>query len=330
MTASRAEPAEPIGIGGEVVAPGSRIRFDLPAALLPTHTQLHIPLTVVNGLERGPVLWVSAVVHGDELNGLEIIRRVLDELEDPMPRGALIAAPIVNVFGFIGQSRYMPDRRDLNRCFPGSRTGSLAARMAHLFMSEVVARCTHGIDLHTASQDKTNLGQIRGHLEDPETLRIASAFGAPVMVQSRPRSGSLRGSAARRGIPALVYEAGEAQRFNEPEIEIGVQGVLQVMAELGMAAGRRPRHRVRSVYVEDSTWVRARRGGLLRLQVEQGAVVEARERLGIISDPFGEESIHVRAPFRGIVIGRTNNPVVHGGDALVHIGKLHAEPPVPS
>ncbi len=305
-----------------MIAPGQRLRFDLPVALLPTHTQLHIPLTVLNGLRPGPVLWISAVVHGDELNGLEIIRRVLEEIEAPLSRGALIAAPIVNVFGFIGQSRYMPDRRDLNRSFPGSRTGSLAARMAELFMKEVVARSTHGIDLHTASQDKSNLSQIRGDLRDPETLRIATAFGAPVMVQSRTRSGSLRAAAAKRGIPTVLYEAGEPQRFNEPEIAIGVRGVMGVLHELGIYKKKKRVKVQRSLLVQDSSWVRARRGGLLRLEVQEQAIVEAREKMGVISDPFGEDSVPVRAPFRGIVIGKTTNPVVHGGDALVHLGKL--------
>ena len=319
MTASRASRNEPLAVGGFVTPRGQRTRFDLPAALLPTHTQLHLPLTVVNGLRKGPTIWLSAVVHGDELNGLEIIGRVLDRIKDPIPRGAIIAAPVVNVFGFINQSRYMPDRRDLNRSFPGSRKGSLASRMAALFMREVVSRCTHGIDLHTASRDKANLAQVRGDLSNPEARRIARAFDAPVMVHSPTRSGSLRGTAARRGIPVLVFEGGEPQRFNEPVIRTGVRGVIGVLHELGILPGG-PRKRTRTAYIERSSWVRARRGGVLRLKVDVGSEVRNKEDIGTISDPFGEESLVVHAPATGIVIGKTNNPVVHGGDALVHVG----------
>ncbi len=322
MTASKAVRADPFEIGGHVVLPGQRDRFDMPAALLPTHTQLHIPLTVIHGLRKGPVLCLSAVVHGDELNGLEVIRRVLEKIDGPLQSGTVIAAPIVNVFGFIGQSRYMPDRRDLNRSFPGSRTGSLAARIADLFLRQIIARATHCIDIHTAAQDKRNLGQIRGDLRDPETLRLARAFGAPVMLQSGTRGGSMRSAAIKLGIKAVVYEAGEPLRFNEPEIKIGERGVLAVMRELGMRKVGPKIQPARSVLLEESSWIRARRGGLMRLSVDVGTVVEAKQRIGTISDPFGEESVSVRAPFRGIVIGKTNNPVVHGGDALVHVGKL--------
>jgi len=322
MTASRAEPPPPFEIGGQLVAPGGRMRLDLPVALLPTQTQLHLPVTVVHGLRPGPRMWVSAAVHGDELNGVEVIRRVLERLEGPLPAGTLLAVPIVNVFGFIGQSRYLPDRRDLNRSFPGSNRGSLASRIAHLFLSQIARRCTHGIDLHTASQDRSNLPQIRADLRDPETRRCAEAFGAPVMVQSAVRDGSLRAAATRLGITALLYEGGEPQRFNERAIEAGLQGILGVMGELGMLRPRKRRPREPGRLVEESTWVRARRGGLLRLRVDEGHLVAARELLGTIADPFGLEGCEIRAPFAGLVIGLTRNPVVHGGDAVLHLGRI--------
>ena len=322
MTASRAKRVEPFEIGGHFVAAGQRLRFDLPVALLPTHTQLHIPITVVHGMRPGPRLWVSAAVHGDELNGVEVIRRVLDKLDDPLRAGTVVAVPIVNVFGFIGQSRYLPDRRDLNRCFPGSARGSLASRIAHLFLHEVVERCTHGIDLHTAAEDRSNWPQVRGDMTDPETRELAEAFGAPVMVQSATRSGSLRYAATKRGQPVLVYEGGEAQRFNESAIRVGVRGILGVMYKLGMA--KRPDRAKRQPLklVEESSWIRARRGGLLRLRVAEGDTVECGETLALISDPFGADELALRAPFDGVVIGKTNNPVVHGGDSVVHLGRF--------
>lgn len=325
MTASRdsaRRDGDPLVIGGRAVPPGERLRIELPAALLPTRTPLHLPVTVVRGKRPGPRVWVSAAVHGDELNGVEIIRLVLDELREGLHRGALIAVPIVNLFGFLQQSRYLPDRRDLNRSFPGSRRGSLAARVAHLFMTEIVERCTHGIDLHTAAVEKTNYPHVRARLEDAETRRCALAFGAPVVVDSPVRAGSLRAAATRRGIPALVYEGGEPLRFNADAIAIGVRGVLGVLRELGMvrlpASGRRQRPAV----VTESHWLRARRGGLLRLAVEVGAMVRADQEVGVVADAFGDDRVPLRAPFAGIVLGRTNNPVVHGGDAVLHVGRV--------
>ena len=317
--------AAPFEIGGLSIAPGERRRFDIPIALLPTHTPLHLPVTVINGRRPGPRLWLSAAVHGDELNGVEAIRRALEEIREEKLHGVVLAIPIVNVFGFIQQSRYLPDRRDLNRSFPGSRRGSLASRIAHLFMEEIVARCTHGIDMHTASLEKANYPQVRANLKDPETRRIAEAFAAPIMVHAPTRDGSLRAAAARRGIPVLVYEAGEPQRFNAPAIETGVRGILGVLHELGMHPARSRKVRRSSIFIEKSSWVRARRGGLLRLSVEEGEEVAANQALGAIADPFGDDQVVVRAPFSGFVIGKTNNPVVHGGDAIVHLGRRPAD-----
>lgn len=324
MTASKVSRNEPFECGGYFVAPGQRLRFDMPVALLPTHTQLHIPVTVVNGLKPGPRLWLSAAVHGDELNGVEIISRVLNELKDPLRRGTIVAVPIVNVFGFIGQSRYLPDRRDLNRSFPGSLRGSLASRIAHLFMTEIVERCTHGIDLHTAAVDRSNLPQVRGDMQDADTRRLAEAFNAPVMMHSPIRPGSLRGAAGKRGMPSLVYEGGEAQRFNEFAIGMGVRGIYGVLHSLGMVSKPPRGKRTETTLVEESSWIRARRGGLWQLLVDEGEKVMKGGALGVIGDPFGADRITIRAPFDGIVIGKTNNPVVHGGDSLVHLGKLGA------
>lgn len=321
MTESKAEPWGPLTIGGETVAPGEQARFDLPVALLPTHTQLHIPLTILNGRRAGPRLWVSAAVHGDELNGVEIIARVLDRIGGKLQRGALIAAPIVNVFGFINGSRYLPDRRDLNRSFPGSSRGSVASRMAHIFLTEIVDHCTHGIDLHTAGTDRTNYPQTRGDLHDEETRRFALAFGAPLMVHSSLRDGSLRAAARERGIRVLVYEGGQPLRFDEDAIQVGVRGVLGVMRELGMTGRRRRVAPQPPTLIESSTWVRAKTGGILRLSAKGGQFVAKNQVLGLVSGPFGDEEAIVRAPFDGIVIGFTQNPVVHGGDAVVHLGR---------
>lgn len=309
-----------LAIGDVSVPPGQRRRVELPVSRLPTETWMSVPVDIVNGAGDGPNLWISGAVHGDEVNGVEIIRRVLERIEPATLRGCLIAVPIVNVFGFIQQSRYLPDRRDLNRCFPGSSTGSMASRLAQLFMSQIVARCSYGIDLHTGSHHRENLPQIRANLRDPETRRCAVAFGAPAMMHAETRDGSLRQAATSRGVHVLLYEAGEALRFDKASIEVGTTGVLRVMRTLKMIRSAPKLKHGKPIEVKDGPWVRARRGGILRLDVKLGQTVARKERLGIIADAFGDNAVKLRAPSDGVVIGITNNPLVNQGDGLIHLG----------
>ncbi len=284
-----------------------------------------MPVQVVSGKQDGPVLFVSAAIHGDEINGVEIIRRLLRHKVLRRLRGTLVAVPIVNVHGVLHHSRYLPDRRDLNRAFPGSERGSLTARMANLFMSEIVANCTHGIDLHTGAIHRENLPQIRGDLDDPETGRLARAFGVPVLISAASRDGSLRQAAAERGIPMLVYEAGEALRFEELSIRVGVRGVLNILRRLGMLRPSRRKHPLPEPFVaRSSTWVRAPQSGFLRTTTILGAHVTDGDRLGVVSDPFGEQEVAVRAHSGGIVVGRTQLPLVNEGDGLFHIARFEA------
>ncbi len=312
-------------IAGETILAGERRRLELPVARLPTQTMLSLPVTVINGTEAGPRLWLSAAIHGDELNGVEIIRQVLEQIQPQLLRGTLMAVPIVNVFGLIEQSRYLPDRRDLNRSFPGSATGSLAARLAHLFMSEIVTHSTHGIDLHTAAVPRTNLPQIRANLQDAETYRCAKVFGAPIIIHATTRDGSLRQAATQRGIPILLYEGGEALRFDAEAIRVGVEGIMRVMAYLGMYQFPLMPAPVTAVEVGKSKWVRASRSGIFRLEVSLGEQVEKKQLLGIIADAFGETSLKVRATVKGIVIAHTQNPLVNQGDAIVHLAMLESD-----
>ena len=288
-------------------------------ARLPTQTPLNLPVEVVNGVEPGPALWLSAAIHGDELNGVDIIHRVLDQLDPSTLTGAVIAVPVVNVFGFIHQDRYLPDRRDLNRHFPGSARGSLASRLAHLLMTEIVDRCTHGIDLHTGSLDRMNMPQVRGDLEDPETRRCAEAFAAPIMIHGEAPAKSLRRAAARRGKCVLVYEAGGPQRFDAEAVDAGVDGVLRVLVELGMISRMFPART--SLRARRRTWVRAPRSGILRLRVGLGDWVEASQSLGAVRDVFGDVAAEIRSPAAGLVIGHAGNPLINRGDAIVHLAK---------
>jgi len=310
-------------IGGESIPPGTRATIELPVPQLYTHTPLTMPVQVVRGRRDGPRLFVCAAVHGDELNGVEIIRRLLRRPALKRLRGTLIAIPIVNVYGLLQQSRYLPDRRDLNRSFPGSERGSLTAKVADRFMTEIVAKCTHGIDLHTAANHRNNLPQIRGNLDDPETLRLARSFGVPVLINAAIRDGSLRAAAAEFGIPTLLYEAGEPLRFAEPAIRPGVRGIVNVMRALGMLPpSRHPRPCAEPFVARSSAWVRAPESGMFRSSKPLGARVGRGEPIGMIADPFGDAEIEVTADHSGLVIGRTQLPIVHQGDALFHVARF--------
>lgn len=315
---------EPFTINGVVVKPGTRTTVDLPAGRLYTHAPMTIPVHIVSGKRGGPCLFLSAAIHGDEINGVEIIRRVLKLPALRQLTGTLLAVPIVNVHGLISHSRYLPDRRDLNRSFPGTEKGSLAARLAHLFMTEIVAKSTHGIDLHTGAIHRSNLPQIRANLDDEETNRMARAFQVPVIISSNLRDGSLRESASAYGIPTLLYEAGEALRFDEVGIRAGVKGIVNVMRSLGMLPASRAKSKAQTepVVARSSSWVRAPGSGILRAMVPLGGRVKNGTLLGIVADPFGEQEVEITSTFSGIVIGRTNLPLVNEGDALYHIARF--------
>ncbi|MFO1352159.1 MAG: succinylglutamate desuccinylase/aspartoacylase family protein [Gammaproteobacteria bacterium] len=304
------------------IVPGERATIDIPLPNLYTHTRMHMPVRVIRGSRPGPRLLVSAALHGDEINGVEIIRRLLSASLLDALRGTLIAVPVVNVFGFVAHSRYLPDRRDLNRTFPGSKSGSLTARLAHLFLEELFAKASHGIDLHTGAIHRTNLPQVRAQIAIPEVRAMAEAFGAPVILDSDELvEGSLRQVAMRRGIPYIVYEGGEALRFDESAISAGVKGVLATMRSLAMLPPAKPIRR-QPVIARDSSWVRAPQSGIVRAAKALGARVAKDEVLAWVSDPFGEQEEAVRARFAGLIVGRINNPLVNEGEALFHIARL--------
>lgn len=314
---------EPIHFGDQEVAPGTRRTIDLPLPPLYTHTSVAMPVHVIHGKTPGPRLFITAAVHGDEINGIEIIRRVLATKAVSRLAGTLVAVPVVNVYGFVSQSRYLPDRRDLNRSFPGSEQGSMAARLAHTVMTEIVDRCTHGIDLHTAAEGRSNLPQIRVDLDRyPELRTLAEAFAPPIVLDSGTRSGTLRDALGEK--PMLLYEAGEALRFDDLAIRAGVKGVLRVMRHIGMLPPLKARETsVESVakpwFANNSVWMRASQSGILRVRIRLGGIVEAGDVLGYIADPFGESEQPIVSDCSGVLIGMTKLPLVHEGEALFHV-----------
>ena len=310
---------EAITVGDVEVGPGQRRTVELPIADLYTGTSLSMPVHVICSRRAGPVLFVSAAIHGDELNGVEIVRRLLKRKALKSLRGTLLAVPVVNVHGFLSQSRYLPDRRDLNRSFPGSAKGSVAARLANVLVRKVVSKANFGIDLHTGAINRTNLPQIRADLDDDRTLDLARAFGVPVIVDAEAREGSLRACAQESGLPILTYEAGEALRFDELCIRAGLRGVVRVMRHIGMLPDGKTTDRVRPVVANATSWVRATASGIVSRVVDLGSRVVAGQLLATIGDPLGDHEEPVVAPFDGIVIGQSSLPLAHEGDALFNV-----------
>ncbi len=314
-----------IEISGVEIKPGSRISIDIPLPSFYTHSSVNMPVHVVHGRRPGPVLLVSAAVHGDEINGVEIIRRLLSHKFINRIEGTLIAIPVVNVYGFVSKSRYLPDRRDLNRSFPGSENGSMAARLANVVMTEIIPHCTHIVDLHTGAVYRENLPQIRAKLsDDPGLETLARAFGVPVILNAELIEGSFRAAAYDKGIGVLLYEAGEALRFDEVAIRAGVRGVLEVMTELGMRGKSNKQRKSETLIANTSRWVRAAQSGILRSLVATGARVETGDLLAYINNPLGENTEQLFSPVSGIVIGKTNLPLVFAGEALFNIASYEA------
>lgn len=295
---------------------------DLPVSRLTTGTPVGLRVRVVHGKRPGPVLFVSGSIHGDEVIGVEIVRRLLATVKASRLAGTLLCIPIVNAYGFVAHSRYLPDRRDLNRSFPGSPRGSLASQLAHQFTSEILERSDYGIDLHTAGLHRENFPQIRVSEERPRSLELAEAFAPPAIIKAPLREGSLRQTAVEHDCEMLLLESGEALRFDELSMLIGTHGILRVMKHLGMIRSAPKPPKASPVLSSRTQWVRSPLGGIFRHARKSGAMVAEGEVLGYLSDPYGNEEEAVLAPVEGVIIGRSNLPVVNRGDALVHIARV--------
>ena len=309
-------------IGGVEINKGTSITVNLELPKL-YNTPTHLPVRVIRGKKDGPVVFVSAAIHGDELNGIEIIRRLRKLNILKRLKGTLILVPIVNVYGIMTLSRYLPDRRDLNRSFPGSNKGSLASRVAKIFLDEIVFKCNLGIDLHTASIHKSNLPQVRTNIDNSYTFNLAKAFQAPVVLHSEVRDGSLRAVAQEKGVPILLYEAGEALRFDEASIRVGVHGIVNVLRENSMLPKiTRKTPRKIPIITKASQWTRASESGMLRTIKALGDTVSKDETVAFIDEPLDDISFEIKSPFDGIIIGKSEIPLVQAGDAVFHIAKF--------
>jgi predicted deacylase len=308
-------------LGGRIIRRGTAGQIFLKVSEYYTATPVNLPVTVVHGASRGPTLFLTAAVHGDELNGVEVVRRVMTTTAPESLRGTLICVPVVNRIGFLSHSRYLPGHQDLNRCFPGDPRGNSAARFAAVVFHEVVMRSRYGIDLHTASHGRTNLPHVRADMSDPKVRKAARAFGSEIIVDTKGPASTLRAAATRAGVPTLIFEAGETFRFQPGMVARGVRGVRNVMAALRMLAvpPREPRFQV---VVKVSEWVRAPRGGIADVRVRPGEIVYAGQPIASITNPFGREVSSVLSPLTGLVLGITTVPMVNPGDAVCHVAKL--------
>ena len=317
-------------IAGEDIGLGERRQLALTVAKLYDFTDMKIPVEVVRGATDGPTLFVSAAIHGDEINGVDIVRRLLKHRALKSIHGTLIAIPIVNVFGFNDKSRYLPDRRDLNRSFPGGEHGSLASQIAYIFRTEIVSKTTHGIDLHTGAIHRRNFPQIRADLSKPENLKLAKAFGAPIILDASPRDGSLREMVDGQNIPMLLYEAGTALRFDKRAALLGVEGIFNVMRAIGMLPPAKLISKpVNPFIARSSQWVRAPISGIFMTDKKLGERVSKGDKLGFITNPFGDYEYTILSPTDGVIIGNSILPLANEGDGIYHIAAITSDARAP-
>lgn len=313
---------EIITIAGTSIKKGENVKLELHVSRLPSNTLINIPVHVYRGKEDGPVLLVMAGMHGDEINGVEIINRLIRNKALHPTKGTTIVIPVLNIYGFLNFSRAVPDGKDVNRSFPGSTRGSLASRIAHLFMKEIFPHIDYGLDFHTGGGNRSNYPQIRCMLDKSKQADLATAFGAPFILDAKLRDKSLRKQATLKGKPIIVYEAGESLRMDEFAIENGITGTMRVMNYLEMTNHADVPDAPKPIVFKKSTWLRANRSGIFRAYVKPGDQVKRNQVLGTITDPFGEMELKIKAPENGYIVGLGYTPVLNQGDALVHIGLL--------
>ncbi len=317
--------AEPFLLHDRRLEPGTQAAVEIPVSQQVTGLNSALALRVMHGVRRGPCVFVSGAIHGDEIIGTAVIQHLIERLSPDMLAGTIIFAPAVNIYGLVAHSRYLPDRRDLNRSFPGAEHGSLAAQLAHCFLTNVIDRCSLGIDIHSAAVHRYNLPQIRIASGSSYLSELAMAFGAPIIIESPLRPGSMRALAHDRETPMLLLEAGEALRFDSFSIDVGVAGIVRVLAHIGMIEAD---DGLSDVHVplrsNRSNWVRAPRGGITRRIRKSGDIVRQGDPLASIGGLFGEDRMDLVSPLDGVIIGHATLPIVNQGDALFHIAEVDA------
>jgi len=320
---------EPFEYDGGVVEPGESEKFQFPVSETYLGDPVRIPVTIVNGSEPGPTVFLSAAIHGDELNGIEVVREVADEWDHEDIHGCLVGLPVLNVPGFTAQERYLPIyERDLNRAFPGKEDSTSAYRIAHRIYTNFIEACDFGLDFHTSTRGRTNMFHLRADMDNEATARLARSFGSNVILAGEGSEGMLRREATEDGIPTVTVEMGEAHRFERRLIDEALAGVRSVFAEYGLYPQESVRWPGWRTVVEgwgERTWLRADTGGLVDMHYSEGDLVHEDETVCTVSSPFRERTETVRAPFTGLLIGVLENPVVYPGNPLCHFAQLDPE-----
>ena len=312
-----------IFIGGQTVTPGEDKLLKINIDRLPTGTVIDIPVYVFNAKKPGPTILVQAGLHGDEVNGIEIVRRMLDEKRFEVDKGAVIAVPILNIFGFIHFSRDVPDGKDVNRSFPGTKSGSMASRIAYYHLTEIMHQIDYAIDLHTGGGQLHNYPQIRYTAEDTMSIKLAEVFNAPISFPSKLIKGSFRNAAYRMKKPTVVFEAGESMRFDDDSIIEGIQGILNVLKHFGMISTIEPKYveRNKTILLDNRRWLRAPTAGMFIPKITNGSEISKGQVLGIVTDTFAKHTRQIKAPFDGYICCVNHQAVVNQGRALFHVGK---------
>jgi predicted deacylase len=310
-----------IVIQGVRVMPGEKINLEIPIAKLPTHTLIDLPVFIRSSAVAGPVVLISGGVHGDEINGIATAKKILQAFDEELVllQGTVIIIPVVNIYGFLSNSRTFPDGRDLNRSFPGSKKGSLASRIAHILSEEILPHIDFGIDFHTGGRMISNHPQIRVDFKDKIGVELAKAFGTHYVVHSKHIEKSFRKTAYKNKKHLLVYEGGESMRLDPYAIEEGITGTKRLLHHLEMITA--PQISQSTLVLKESTWIRAKASGIFSCSTRLGEFVRKGDVLAQISDPYGQVVVPVKATSNGHIIGVNNNPVVNVGDALIHVGE---------
>lgn len=307
-------------INGIRIRPGQQINIEIAIARLPTHTLIHLPVFIRSSKEYGPVVLISGGIHGDEVNGVVAVKRMLEENMYSPKKGTLIYIPLVNVYGFLSNTRTFPDGRDLNRSFPGSNKGSLASQIAHILTTQIIPNIDFGVDIHTGGRMLSNYPQVRVDFKDKKALELAKAFGSQFIINSSYIDRSFRKEAYKEQKTILVYEGGESMRLDDFAVEEAISGTSRLLKHLGMIDEATPGKA--SLIVKESSWLRAKISGIFIPTIKLGDAVKKGQVIAKITDPYGQVKVPVKSTSKGFVIGLNNLPVINAGDALVHIGRV--------
>ncbi len=311
----------PLFIADEIIKPGEIKDIHLPISEAANTQPVYIPITVIKGLRPGPTVFLTAAVHGDELNGTAILRNLINITKPKSLCGALVVVPILNIFGFLLRSRYLPDRRDLNRSFPGHPTGNMAQRVAHRFFNEIIAKCDFGIDFHTATHGRENFPHVRADMDKPNVKKLAKAFGVSILVNNKGPEGSLRKAATEKNIPTIIFEAGNPNAFERDIVNFGLKKTRGFLSKMGVLRLKKKKRKNKplQIIVRKTVWIRSSRGGLLENSIKPGQIVTVGMRLAKITNPFGKDVHQIISPLNGLVIGISSNPVVNPGTPIAHV-----------